>query len=125
MKIWIARDNAYSDDKDFDLEHFLERHPESETEFGKLHLFYDKPIFVESSWCHYAWEGGRVSADIPSYMFPNIKCGECLEFSAPDDELPEYWNRGNGIIINEQLKLQKKVEEVENASDNTYLNNIR
>lgn len=101
MNIWIARDGAHTDDEEFDLEHFLERHPEKEREFGALHLFYDKPTYNRPSFKHGRWEGGRVGTEIPSYMFPNIECGECLEFTAPDN-FPEYLH-WEGVVMNEEL----------------------
>ena len=51
MKLWIARDEAVVPE---DMEHFIERHPEKEVEFAKLHIFYDKPYW---SGCDGKWYG--------------------------------------------------------------------
>lgn len=97
MKIWIARDLPTTDDEEFDLDHFLRRHPEKEFIYGKLHLFYDKPEFRDYGFGKGEWVCGRIASDIPSYMFPKIGCGECMEFSAPDN-FPEY-KRYKGVIM--------------------------
>ena len=70
--IYIARDKAVVPD---DMVHFLERHPEKEYEFGRLHVFYEKPLWKGKEWC-----GAREICDAKSYMFPEIGCGECACF---------------------------------------------
>lgn len=75
MKLWIARDEAVVPE---DMEHFIERHPEKEIEFAKLHIFYDKPYW---SGCDGKWYGARDMCEVPNYMFPEIKIGDCVEFS--------------------------------------------
>ena len=95
MKIWIARDSAKYEDES--LRHFVERHPEQEYQFGELHLFYDKPAYTKGQ-----WQYGRTAADIPSYMFPLIGCGECLEFDA-EDSYPDYLHY-EGVVFTKRLK---------------------
>jgi hypothetical protein len=41
MKLWIGRDNPIIPE---DMEHYVERHPEDEIRYAKLHIFYDKRI---------------------------------------------------------------------------------
>ena len=74
MKIWIARDNAIVPE---DMEHYIERHPEDEIRYAKLHIFYDKPI-----WCGSHWVCAREMCEIQNYMFPEIKMGELVEFES-------------------------------------------
>lgn len=74
MKLWIARDNAIIPD---DIEHYIERHPEDEIRFAKLHIFYDTPY-----WNGEAWVYAREMCEVKNYMFPEIKMGECVEFSS-------------------------------------------
>ena len=71
--IYIARDNAMVPD---DMAHYIERHPEDEIQYAKLHIFYDTPIWNASGY----WGCAREMAEIPNYMFPEVKQGECLEF---------------------------------------------
>lgn len=101
IKIWIARDEAHADNEEFDLEHYLERYPEKEYEFGNLHLFYDKPEYRRNWPNPGKWEGGRIASTIPAYMFPNIKCETCLEFEAPLVTLSQLQE---GIIINKETE---------------------
>ena len=72
MKIWIARDEAVVPE---DMGHYIERHPEEKIRYSKLHIFYDKPI-----WCGFSIWGGARQFEISNYMFPEIQCGECVEF---------------------------------------------
>lgn len=102
MKIWIARDLARFNDPDFNLWNYLERHPEKEYSFGDLHLFYDKPTFEQGEGM---WRCGRIASDIPSYMFPNIHCGECMTFSALDD-VPE-WAHYEGALFDEKCEVNQ------------------
>ena len=50
MELWIARDNAQIPE---DMEHYIERHPEDEIKYAKLHMFYDKPIWNRRDGCWY------------------------------------------------------------------------
>ena len=84
MKIFVARDRAIFEDEA--QENFIERHPEKETEYGQLHLFYDKPEFNRERG---VWECAREAAPMKNYMFPNIKCEKCVVFEG-SFELPEY-----------------------------------
>ena len=78
--IYVARDNAVVPE---DMVHYIERHPEKEIEFAKLHIFYDTPIWNSNGMsCQGHWECARQMAEVPNYMFPEIKQGECLEFQA-------------------------------------------
>ena len=74
MKLWIARDNAIIPE---DMEHYIERHPEDEIRYAKLHIFYDKPV-----WKGNHWEYAREMCEVENYMFPEIKMGECVEFES-------------------------------------------
>ena len=74
MKLWIARDRAIIPD---DMEHYIERHPEKEIEFAKLHIFYDTPI-----WNGRNWYCARGMCEVKNYMFPEIKMGQCVEFNS-------------------------------------------
>lgn len=76
MKLWIARDNAIIPD---DMEHFIERHPEKEIDYAKLHMFYDKP-----KWDNGIWTCAREMCEVQNYMFPQIGIGECVEFNSKD-----------------------------------------
>ncbi len=71
--IWIARTKPEVPE---DMEHFVERHPEKEKEYTKLLVCYDEPYYkgLENTWY------SRVMAEAPSYMFPEIEPGECVEF---------------------------------------------
>ena len=83
MKLWIARDNAIIPD---DMEHFIERYPEKEIEYAKLHIFYDKPIWV-GNYFGGSWQCAREMCEISNYMFPEIKMGQCVEFNSKEHEL--------------------------------------
>ena len=74
MKLWIARDSAIIPD---DMEHFIERHPEKEIDYAKLHIFYDTP-----KWDGRTWYGAREICEVQNYMFPQIGVGECVEFKS-------------------------------------------
>lgn len=84
MKIYIARDAATFEDED--QERFVGRHPEKETEFGRLRLFYEKPEINNRTG---VWEGARTACEIKTYMFPEIHCKECMEFTGPAN-IPEH-----------------------------------
>ena len=84
MKIYIARDAATFEDEY--QKRFVGRHPEKETEFGRLRLFYEKPELNNRTG---EWEGARTACDIKTYMFPEIHCRECMEFTGPAN-IPEH-----------------------------------
>lgn len=84
MKIYIARDAATFEDED--QERFVGRHPEKETEFGRLRLFYEKPELNNRTG---EWEGARTAGELKRYMFPEIRCKECMEFTGPSN-IPEH-----------------------------------
>lgn len=86
MKIYIARDAATFEDED--QERFVGRHPEKETEFGRLRLFYEKPELNNRTG---KWEGARTACEIKTYMFPEIHCKECMEFIGPAN-IPEHFH---------------------------------
>lgn len=67
MKLWIVRTEA--DIPDDVYESVVERHPESRIFYTKLYIFYDKPV-----------DFARLICEVPNYMFPEIKEGECAEF---------------------------------------------
>ena len=84
MKIYIARDRAVFEDEQ--QERFIHRHPEKENQYGRLHLFYEKPKLNHETGI---WEQARDAAKIKNYMFPEIRCEECAEFTGPDS-VPEH-----------------------------------
>lgn len=69
MKLWIKRTEA--DIPDDVYESVVERHPENRIVYTKLYVFYDKPVDV-----------ARLMCEVPNYMFPEIKEGECVEFES-------------------------------------------
>ena len=72
MKLWIGRDNPIIPE---DMEHYIERHPEDEIQYTKLHIFYDIPI-----WKNGCWKFAREMCEVKNYMFPEIKSGQRVEF---------------------------------------------
>ena len=74
MKFWIARDRAIIPD---DMEQYIERHPEKEIDYAKLHIFYDEP-----EWNNGIWHCAREMCEVQNYMFPQIGIGECVEFNS-------------------------------------------
>ena len=74
MKLWIARDNPIIPE---DMEHYIEKHPENEIQYTKLHVFYDKPVWENGRWCN-----AREMNEVKNYMFSEIKSGECVEFKS-------------------------------------------
>lgn len=76
MVLWIARDRANIPE---DMEHYIERHPEDEIRYAKLHMFYDKP-----KWNGYyeVWEGAREMCEVKNYMFPEVEIGQCVELKS-------------------------------------------
>ena len=76
MKIWIARTEAEL--PDIESQNYIERHPEAAYIYTKLFVYYDKP-----GWDHYSkmWIG-RKMAEVPNYMFPEIKENEVIEFES-------------------------------------------
>ena len=84
VEVYIARDAATFEDED--QERFVERHPEKETEYGRLQLFYEKPEINNRTG---VWEGARTAGELKRYMFPEIHCRECMEFTGPAN-IPEH-----------------------------------
>ena len=76
MKLWIARDRAIVPD---DMEHYIERHPEKEIDYAKLHIFYDKPEWDNRKGI---WYCAREMCEVKNYMFPEIKMRQCVEFNS-------------------------------------------
>lgn len=76
-KLWVARDEAIVPEED---EHFLEKCPEQEYRWGKLHIFYDRPLLEVVNGVH-KWGSARKLVTIDSYYFPDIKCGCCGVFT--------------------------------------------
>ena len=74
MKLWAARDYLVILN---DNEHYIERHPEKEIEFAKLHIFYDTPTWNGKAWCC-----AREMCEVKNYMFPEIEMGQCVEFNS-------------------------------------------
>lgn len=74
MKIWIGRDESIIPE---DMVHYIERHPEDEIRFAKLHIFYDPP-----TWSGKYWECAREMCEVKNYMFPEIEMGQCVEFQS-------------------------------------------
>ena len=68
--IYIARDEGICYDED---EHKKQ---------GKLHLFYDTPLIDKDTQTNtLKFDCARCIAEIPSYMYPEIKEGDCYEIS--------------------------------------------
>ena len=66
--MWIARDEGIYDE-DYEL-----------VEKGKLHLFYDTPLVHRDSKKNtLKFDCARCIGEIPSYMYPFIKEGDCYE----------------------------------------------
>ena len=54
---------------------------------GNLHLFYDTPLInIDSQTNTRKFDCARCIAEIPSYMYPDIKEGECYEISISMDK---------------------------------------
>lgn len=68
FKLYIARDEGKWD--------------EGIQTIGELNLFYDTPqlLFDVKDWISY-WGNARKIAQIPSYMYPQIKDKECFVFN--------------------------------------------
>ena len=73
--MYIARDEGICYDED-------ERKSQ-----GKLHLFYDTPLINKNSQTNtWKFDCARCIAEIPSYMYPEIKDGDCYEISITMDK---------------------------------------
>lgn len=77
MKLWIKRTEA--DIPDDVYESVVERHPENRIVYTKLYVFYDKPVDVAGL---KPVDVARLMCEVPNYMFPEIKEGECVEFES-------------------------------------------
>ena len=54
---------------------------------GKLHLFYDTPLLHRDSKTNtLKFDCARCIVEIPSYMYPDIKEGDCYEISISMDK---------------------------------------
>lgn len=71
IRMWIARDEGiYEDEMD------------DEPQVGKLHLFYDTPLWHRDSETNtFKFDCARCIGEIPSYMYPWIEEGCCYEIS--------------------------------------------
>lgn len=73
--MYIARDEGVCYDED-----------EHKTQ-GNLHLFYDTPLIHKDSQTNtLKFDCARCVAEIPSYMYPEIKEGDCYEISITMDK---------------------------------------
>ena len=73
--MYIARDEGICYDED-------ERKSQ-----GKLHLFYDTPLINKNPQTNtWKFDCARCIAEIPSYMYPDIKEGDCYEISITMDK---------------------------------------
>ena len=73
--MYIARDEGICYDED-------ERKSQ-----GKLHLFYDTPLInIDPKTNTRKFDCARCIAEIPSYMYPKIKEGDCYEISISMDK---------------------------------------
>lgn len=71
IRMWIARDEGIYND-DFEV---LEK--------GKLHLFYDTPLVKKNSDTNtLKFDCSRCIGEIPSYMYPWVKEGDCYELES-------------------------------------------
>lgn len=73
MKLWIARTEA--DIPEDVWERITYYHPEDKWIYTKLYVLYDKPSDK-------TLEDVRKMCEVPNYMFPEIKEGECVEFES-------------------------------------------
>lgn len=70
IRMWIARDEGIYDD-DYEL-----------VEKGKLHLFYDTPLVHRDTETNILkFDCARCIGEIPNYMYPWIKEGDCYELN--------------------------------------------
>ena len=73
--MYIARDEGICYDED---EHKSQ---------GQLHLFYDTPLIDKDPQTNtLKFDCARCIAEIPSYMYPDIKEGDCYEISITMDK---------------------------------------
>ena len=73
--IYIARDEGICYDED-------ERKSQ-----GNLHLFYDTPLIHRDPQTNtLKFDCGRYITEIPSYMYPDIKEGDCYEINITMDK---------------------------------------
>lgn len=75
-KLYIARDRAAFEDEA--EEEWVSRHPEIEHTYGRLRLFYEKPELDGETGI---WKGARTASEVKNYMFPELRCEECMELS--------------------------------------------
>ncbi len=75
-KLYIARDRAVFEDEA--EEEWVGRHPEIEHKYGRLRLFYEKPELDGKTGI---WKGARTASEVKNYMFPEIRCEECMELT--------------------------------------------
>lgn len=74
MKLWVARNEGYEEEE---VLHDRFKHVS-----GELFIFYDTPLLVyDSEKQRKIWTCSREMCEVPSYMFPGIKEGECVVFS--------------------------------------------
>ena len=73
--IYIARDEG------------IWYHEDDHKTQGKLHLFYDTPLIHRDAQTNtLKFDCARCIAEIPSYMYPDIKEGDCYEISITTDK---------------------------------------
>lgn len=76
-KLYIARDRAVFEDE-AEEKWVSEQHPEIEHTYGQLRLFYEKPELDGETGI---WKGARTASEVKNYMFPELRCEECMELS--------------------------------------------
>lgn len=79
-KLYIARDDGEYADEDYNYK-----------TRGDLHIFYDTPHLNENG----KWDLARKICDVPSYMYPEIKDGQCEVFT----NTKEKSNKQNKVPI--------------------------
>lgn len=87
-------------------------------QYGKLHVFYDTPIFNNSTG---KWELARqLGGEIPSYMFPDIKESECRKFISF-----KYDHENQLTSLSELFVKMQKIKEEDEANKNKKQNEVQ
>lgn len=83
MKLWIGRNFDYLEDP-------TDRGSKVQ---GELRVFFDKPeieFIGPAIGGRRVWGYARLVAEVPKYMFPEIKSGELYEFESGDLPLKKF-----------------------------------
>lgn len=74
LRLWVCRNEDYAEEYD----------DGSYTDIdGELMVCYDQPLLeYDGRRRRHVWTCASVMTEVPKYMFPQVKSGECVEFSA-------------------------------------------